>query len=184
MDPLPAQRPGSIRSVASNSSIASGVSLARRPRTRTRSRTVTGGSMRPEDIPQFPDSSALPYLSSPISREPVGEHVTSQPIPLTVPPLRPPRSPQRQEPFEIRSSDAASSQGATADLTIVEPLPPPSIGWPVRNSTLFYILFLESESRAHQSRRPPSKHLTSPFWTQVTSRLLLHFRAIQLLHPS
>jgi hypothetical protein len=141
MDPLPAQRPGSIRSVASNSSIASGVSLARRPRTRTRSRTVTGGSMRPEDIPQSPASSDLPYLNSPISREPVGEHPTSQPIPLTAPPLRPPRSPQRQEPFEIRSSDATSSQSATADLTIVEPLPPPSIGMPVRKSTFLLYRF-------------------------------------------
>lgn len=182
MDPFPAQRPGSIRSVASNSSIASGVSLARRPRTRTRSRTVTGGSMRPEDVPQFPASSDLPYLSSPISREPVGEQATSQPIPLTAPPLQPPRSPQIQEPFEIRSSDAASSQGATADLTIIEPLPPLSIGRPVRKSIL--IPFLESESCAYQSRKPSSKHLTSPFWTQATSRLLLHSRAIQLLHPS
>ncbi|KIM39770.1 hypothetical protein M413DRAFT_446685 [Hebeloma cylindrosporum] len=130
MDPLPVQRPGSIRSVASNSSIASGVSLARRPRTRTRSRTVTGGSMRPEDIPQFPASSDLPYLNSPISQEPVGEQAISRLIPLTAPPLRPPRSPQRQEPVEIRSSDGASSQGATADLTIVEPLPPTNIGRP------------------------------------------------------
>ncbi|KXN91731.1 hypothetical protein AN958_12583 [Leucoagaricus sp. SymC.cos] len=39
--PLP-ERPRSVRSVASNSSITSGVSLTRRSRTRTRSRTVTG----------------------------------------------------------------------------------------------------------------------------------------------
>jgi len=131
-----AQRPGSIRSVASNSSIASGVSLARRPRTRTRSRTVTGGSVTAEDVPQFPVSSDLPYLNSPISQEPVGEQATSLPTALIASPQLP-RSSPRLEPVEIRSSDTASSQGATADLTIVEPLPPPNSGRPVRKSTSF-----------------------------------------------
>lgn len=46
------QRPPSIRSVASTSSVASSCSLTRRARTRARSRTVTGGSS-----PQIPSSS-------------------------------------------------------------------------------------------------------------------------------
>ncbi|KIY72363.1 hypothetical protein CYLTODRAFT_486391 [Cylindrobasidium torrendii FP15055 ss-10] len=41
---MPKERTPSLRSTASNSSIASGASLTRRPRTRTRSRPPTGGS--------------------------------------------------------------------------------------------------------------------------------------------
>ncbi|KAF8899946.1 hypothetical protein CPB84DRAFT_1847508 [Gymnopilus junonius] len=136
MEAAPAQRPGSIRSVASNSSLASGVSLSRRPRTRTRSRTVTGSTeRRPEESPALPlVQSDLPYLAGPIVQEPLEDHpVTSSQDPLTGPPTRPPRSPQRLEVSEIRSSDTASMQVVTdADPTFVEPLPSaPISGKPV-----------------------------------------------------
>lgn len=136
MEALPAQRPGSIRSVASNSSLASGVSLSRRPRTRTRSRTVTGSTeRRPGETPAVPLlQSDLPYLSGPIVQEPLEDHTTtSSQNPLSEPPTRPPRSPQRVEVSEIRSSDTASTQVITdADPTFVEPLPSgPISGKPV-----------------------------------------------------
>lgn len=45
------ERPHSLRSVPSNSSIASATSLSRRPRTRARSKTLTGNSSpRPDNI--------------------------------------------------------------------------------------------------------------------------------------
>ena len=54
-------RPQSARSMSSNSSISSGVSLTRRSRTRTRSRTVTGppnpsvdSTSQPDVIPRVP----------------------------------------------------------------------------------------------------------------------------------
>ncbi|KAF8149856.1 hypothetical protein B0H34DRAFT_801992 [Crassisporium funariophilum] len=120
---LPTQRPGSIRSVASNSSIASGVSLSRRPRTRARSKTVTGVSPFAEDVPQIPEASNLPYLAGPIVQEPFEEQTSSSQSPSDLAPVRPPRSPQRPEAVEIRSSDTASSEEVTAaDASIVEPL--------------------------------------------------------------
>ncbi|CAA7267143.1 unnamed protein product [Cyclocybe aegerita] len=118
-DPLsPAiQRPGSLRSVPSNSSIRSGVSLSRRPRTRARSRTVTGAGSAPTSplppSPVPPSQSDLAYLNSP-----------PDDLPLANPPVRPPRSPQRLDPPELRSSDTASSkEGTAADATVVEALP-------------------------------------------------------------
>ncbi|KDR76319.1 hypothetical protein GALMADRAFT_156407 [Galerina marginata CBS 339.88] len=122
MEAPPVQRPGSIRSVASNSSIVSGVSLSRQPRTRMRSRTVTGATESPEGPPATP--SDLPYLSGHFVQEPLEDLTNSSREPLTGPPPRPPRSPQRLEAVEIRGSDTASSQGATdPDPTFVEPLP-------------------------------------------------------------
>jgi len=53
-------KPPSLRSVNSQSSIASGTSLTRRPRIRGRSRTLTGGS----NAPSFPDASADPMPST------------------------------------------------------------------------------------------------------------------------
>lgn len=129
-------RPASIRSVASNSSIASGVSLSRRPRTRARSKTITGTSSEPPS----PAASDLPYLTGTFVQEP-GEYVPSVPsIPLSALPARPPRSPDRFDTLEIpelRGSDTASSQGGTAaDETIVEPLV--NSGRPVRTSRLLF----------------------------------------------
>jgi len=56
-------RPQSARSMSSNSSISSGVSLTRRSRTRTRSRTVTGppnpsvdSTSQPDVIPRVPNT--------------------------------------------------------------------------------------------------------------------------------
>src|SRR4051812_38175702 len=60
-DGLGLQRPASIRSVASNASAASAVSLTRRARTRARSRTLTGGTSRPSND-HAPD---LPSLDKP-----------------------------------------------------------------------------------------------------------------------
>jgi len=116
-----AQRPGSIRSVASNSSIGSGVSLSRRPRTsRTRSRTVTGSSSQSEDPPKSPTESILPYLNDLVVQDPLEEQPTIVKAPITVPPIHPPSS--SEQALEIRSSDTASSLEPTAaDATVVEP---------------------------------------------------------------
>ncbi|KAF8199571.1 hypothetical protein BJ912DRAFT_949473 [Pholiota molesta] len=107
MEALPVHRPGSLRSVASNSSLGSTVSLSRRPRTRARSRTVTG-SPRPGDVPPSPLPSDLPYLGGAIVQEP-----------LEVPDA----SPQRIDGSgEIRSRDIGSSQETSAaDATFAEP---------------------------------------------------------------
>ncbi|KAF9476691.1 hypothetical protein BDN70DRAFT_995479 [Pholiota conissans] len=121
-------RPRSIRSVASNSSLASAGGLSRRPRTRARSRTVTG-SPKPGDAPPPPPSplpSDLPYLAGPLVQEPDPIPDASTPDALSEPPVRPPRSPQRAESAagagEIRSTDTGSSQDtSTADPTFVEP---------------------------------------------------------------
>lgn len=68
---LAAQRPASIRSVASNTSTASGVSLTRRARTRVRSKTLTGGSSnRPDDSSSKISNPDLPYLDKVFSPEP------------------------------------------------------------------------------------------------------------------
>ena len=118
-------RPGSIRSVESNSSIASSVSLSRRPRTRTRSRTVTRSPSRSKDPPHSPVESILPYLNDPIVQEPLGEQPTAVQTPITALPIHPPSSSEKLQVLEIRSSDTTSSLEPTAaDVTIVEPLQP------------------------------------------------------------
>ncbi|TFK40304.1 hypothetical protein BDQ12DRAFT_734302 [Crucibulum laeve] len=131
-DALPVvHRPASLRSVASNSSIASGVSLTRRPRTtRTRSKTVTGGSSGRSDQPNDRDPSELPYLDTPYVQEPlpVGNSSFSSQEPLSLGPVRPPRSPHRLE-TDLRSTDVASSQDSelAGEATFVEVLPQPSL---------------------------------------------------------
>ncbi|KAF5371858.1 hypothetical protein D9615_009561 [Tricholomella constricta] len=89
------QRPCSIRSVASNSSIASGVSLTRRARTRARSKTLTNTSSPrlPDSLPKSP-ASELPYLGVNSAQEPVPNLPNSPNEALAAPP-RPPRSPRR-----------------------------------------------------------------------------------------
>ena len=124
--PNDSQRTPSIRSVASNSSIASGVSLTRRSRTRTRAKTLTGGStggvetrIRAETVNA---TSELPYLDKPLVDEPTTDIqadptiVPSSPtgLDLGVPPPRPPRSAQRPD---IARSDPVSTGQATAVLT-------------------------------------------------------------------
>ncbi|KAF5326696.1 hypothetical protein D9619_004926 [Psilocybe cf. subviscida] len=118
----PAQRPRSVRSVASNSSLGSTVSLARRPRTtRARSRTVTGSPALPSDDP-LPPSPCLPYVPGPLVQEPLEEDSSALPP-------RPPKSPHRLEPpvpgETLRvASDTASSSHASAlegSTFVVEP---------------------------------------------------------------
>jgi hypothetical protein len=121
-----AQRPRSIRSVASNSSIGSCVSLSRRPRTKTRSRTVTGSSSRSEELPQGPTESILPYLNGLVVQDSPEEPPTVAKAPITTPPIHPPEQP---EVLEIRSNDAVSSvEPPVADVTVVESSQPPNAG--------------------------------------------------------
>lgn len=117
MEALPVQRPRSIRSVASNSSIASGVSLSRRSRTRTRSKTVTGAS-RTDAVPRSPLPSDLPYLGAALVQEP--EDVLDAPLQEAAP-ERPPRSPHRifETTVDIRSTNETSSQDVS--LADIEP---------------------------------------------------------------
>ncbi|TEB34650.1 hypothetical protein FA13DRAFT_1789055 [Coprinellus micaceus] len=70
-DSVTAQRPPSIRSVASSTcSSASGVSLSRKPRIRPRSRTVTGASTVPIARPLEVEVPDLPYLGVDLVQEP------------------------------------------------------------------------------------------------------------------
>ena len=102
------QRAGSIRSVASNSSIASGVSLTRRSRTRTRAKTLTGGSPGAAEGRARVDALAIAGDQSfldigfhdepmPDGDDPALPFTSSARLETRVPPLRSPRSPQRQE---------------------------------------------------------------------------------------
>ena len=116
----PAHRPPSIRSVASNSSLASGVSLSRRPRTRTRSKTVTGASGEPESVPRSPGLSDLPYLAANFTLEP--EHTSATLSSLDMAPPRPAKSPQRLDDQLLRSSDTTSSSQQHGDDTFVVPV--------------------------------------------------------------
>ena len=126
MEQESAQRPHSLRSVASNSTIASATSLSRRPRTRKRSRTVTGASGRPSEPPldSLPVHSDLPYLSGSTAQE------SSQPLAIednttSELPSRPPKSPLRLVQVELltRSSDGTSSNAGVDATVVSEPLP-------------------------------------------------------------
>ncbi|KAG6810489.1 hypothetical protein H0H92_011669 [Tricholoma furcatifolium] len=117
------QRPPSIRSVASNSSIASGVSLTRKPRTRARSRTVTGGS----HLEPVRKSSAaeLPCFVANLTDEPLP---LSSNIDIQSPPPRPSRSPRRDTSDVSQShlaedGDGPSLQDENQDLMnpVVQP---------------------------------------------------------------
>lgn len=124
-----AQRPRSVRSVASNSSIGSSVSLSRRPRTKPRSRTLTGSSSRSEDPPQSPTESILPYLNGPVVQDPPEKSPTVVKAPITTPSIHPPSSLEQHEIAEIRSSVAASSlEPPAADAIVAEPFQPPNNG--------------------------------------------------------
>jgi hypothetical protein len=122
-NPLPGQgtqRQGSLRSVASNSSIASGTSLTRRARTRARSKTLTGGSSARSDKLQSPISE-LPYLDKVNVQEPLEQ---SSPSPLGAPP-RPPRSPHRTETMggQIATMQASGddSHSPATELYVEDP---------------------------------------------------------------
>ena len=126
------QRPRSLRSVASNSTIASTASLSRRPRTRKRSKTVTGASNRPPPD-SLPVQSDLPYLSGSTAQD------SSQPLAVdentaSELPSRPPKSPLRllQVELQTRSSDTTSSN-AGMDITAVSEPPPPDRSTPVKH---------------------------------------------------
>ena len=146
-----AQRPGSIRSVASNSSIGSCVSLSRRPRTKARSRTVTGSSSRSEDHPQSPTDSILPYLNDLAVQDPSME-------PATVVITTLPQPPSSSEQPEIRSSDAASSalssqEPSPAAATVVEPSQPPYTGKQVYLEPFFYTAYVNSNHATVQKSK-------------------------------
>ena len=85
------QRPPSIRSVTSNASTASGVSLTRRSRTRTRARTLTGAPQANHVALQEKRAS----IELPIRDQDNSLLSTSISLPLECPPPRPPRSPHR-----------------------------------------------------------------------------------------
>ncbi|KAF8071721.1 hypothetical protein FPV67DRAFT_1622263 [Lyophyllum atratum] len=103
------QRAPSIRSVASNSSISSGVSLTRRARTRARSRTLTGASsprLPDTSLPKSP-TSELAYLGTTSVQEPAISFPTSPIESLGAPP-RPARSPRRST-YEVNQGQVGES---------------------------------------------------------------------------
>ncbi|EAU85486.2 hypothetical protein CC1G_06387 [Coprinopsis cinerea okayama7 len=159
----PALRPPSIRSVASNSSITSG--LSRRSRTRRRSKTVTGGAPpRPDDIAATPVSE-LPYLDAPIVNGPFASASSSSSLPI-----RPPKSPRRPD-YELSTLTTAttpSSHGLdlpnTAEVTMVEPLPSPLLG---KSPKVTELDTTKLSSAVVQSgyRPPPSAFSRDPAFT-------------------
>lgn len=104
-------RSESLRSVASNSSLASTVSLTRRPRT-TRARSRTG-----EASPRLDRSAAtspvMPFFEKPVNSDPVDA------LSPELPPARPPRSPARVSMDPIRP-DAAAVQGDVPSKRTIE----------------------------------------------------------------
>jgi hypothetical protein len=133
MEQESAQRPHSLRSVASNSTIASATSLSRRPRTRKRSKTVTGASRPEPALDSLPVQSDLPYLSGSTAQE------SSQPLDVednttSELPSRPPKSPLRLLQVEhlTRSSDGTSSNTGV-DVTAVSEPPPHNTSTPIKH---------------------------------------------------
>lgn len=105
MPGLNIQRPPSVRSVASNSSIASGasgVSLSRRPRARARSKTLTGDSGQHEMSVTRSPVSDLPYLDQTLVQDlsPGPSSLETLLLPARPSPNRSPRSPLRSDTNE------------------------------------------------------------------------------------
>lgn len=102
------QRPHSVRSVASNSSIVSGVSLARRARTRTRAKTLTGAtSSRVDGTLARPNTADLLYFDKGIVQEP-GLITSLESMPA---PQGPPRSPNRPESAALPGGNPSERGG-------------------------------------------------------------------------
>lgn len=108
-------RPNSVRSVASNSSSASGASLTRRSRIRTRSKTVTGSSVtRPQEQPPSPVPD-LPFAD----KHPIKHPDTVPQISDTL--LPPPRS--LNVATSSRSLTSQEADSAAGEVTLVATLP-------------------------------------------------------------
>ncbi|KAK0485159.1 hypothetical protein IW261DRAFT_1360585 [Armillaria novae-zelandiae] len=102
------QRPPSLRSVGSSSSIASGVSLSRRPRTRTRSRTVTGGQSPHLDATfTRAQDSDMPFIANQMVTEPESDVLGGPHDFDSRPPARPVRSPHRPVSTDAQLSETA-----------------------------------------------------------------------------
>lgn len=159
MEQVPVQRPQSLRSVASNSTIGSTASLSRRPRTRKRSKTVTGAPSRSEPpLDALPDQSDLPYLSGSTAQEatqPLAAENNTSELP------RPPKSPFRllQAELPTRSSDATDR----IDVTTVSEPPPLNTSTPIKH-VRFPNLFLTRLTEAYfvpLKRQNHSRHQVS-----------------------
>ncbi|TFK27209.1 hypothetical protein FA15DRAFT_754509 [Coprinopsis marcescibilis] len=148
-------KPSSLRSVPSSSSIASAVSLARRPPTRARSRTVTGSP--PVHIIAETPVSELPYLDSSPLRESFPLHNPESLSSLDILPARQPRSPHRLDD-DFRTSTTPSSQGLdlqTAEATMVEHLPSPNLGKPLKANAHAELVSGRPVFHHHSGYRPP-----------------------------
>ncbi|KAK0204741.1 hypothetical protein DFS33DRAFT_1322434 [Desarmillaria ectypa] len=100
------QRPPSLRSVGSSSSIASGASLSRRPRTRTRSRTVTGGQSPHLDATfTRAQDGEMPFLANQMVTEPQSDILGSPHDLDSQLPASPVRSPHRPVSTDAQLSD-------------------------------------------------------------------------------
>lgn len=135
-------RPHSIRSVASNSSIASGVSLTRRSRTRTRSKTVTGSVATPsEELPSNP----ITHLSLVDRNSPQEPDATSQVSDIL---LLPPRS--LNVATSSRSLTSQEADSAAGEVTLVAALPQQS-PMPVKLVRFFHMKFCRTrlDGRLH-----------------------------------
>lgn len=121
------QRATSIRSVSSNASHASGVSLARRSRTRTRARTLTSppaGIISHEAVEEPRVSSELPYLDKPLEENQVEDlpHPDAPPLPSLASGVNNahPRPPRSQRPPEIVRE---VTNREVADIPVASPSP-------------------------------------------------------------
>lgn len=171
MSDTAAQRPGSLRSVASNSSIASGVSLARRQRTRLRSKTLTGNS----DEPPLSPTSELPYLGTSLVQEPLqASELFPEAQQFSVPPHLQHRL-EVENDLHLRGSSASNSElseQVTAEATFVDvqQLSVTSIKPVCLANTSNTSILIHSRSLIHSNSHPISQrqlhtnlpHLLSP----------------------
>lgn len=123
-------RPASLRSVASNSSVSSGVSLTRRARTKTRPKTA-GSSGRADKPPESP-ASQLPYVDQTFARG-----LSRRPPSTIVSNESPPRS-HANKVLAVQTdatSSHAEGRDAVADSVSESLQSPPMTPRPVRIRT-------------------------------------------------
>ncbi|KAJ7593005.1 hypothetical protein C8J56DRAFT_487802 [Mycena floridula] len=111
-------RSESLRSVASNSSLASTVSLTRRPRT-TRARSRTGEASPRLDRSAEP-SPVMLFFEKPVNSDPVDA------LSPESPPARPPRSPARVSMDPLRPQAAAVQRDVPGKIIIESPAVKPA----------------------------------------------------------
>ncbi|KAF8920269.1 hypothetical protein CPB85DRAFT_1248458 [Mucidula mucida] len=161
MDAMPSlaaptkERTPSLRSVGSNSSIASGVSLTRRPRTRARSRTVTGGQ---PDTASLRNAATMEsgILGKPVVAEPESVHYprSTDPSPSRPRTQRPATAdahfPDSKSPARREFGPATATLGVTT-LNLQANQPPSSFIVPKQHANVRDSIFSQTSNFTQQS---------------------------------